>query len=322
MTSRLSVVVVALLAAVFAAAGMFWPPVQWRSPLTVAVGTWPGVEPIALADELDYIPESITIMEMPWPSATMRAFENGAADVAVLSLDEMLRRAERGHEIRAVLVLDVSNGADGIVARPGVSGVKDLKGCRIGVGLNSVGSYLLAHALDKEGLNLADVQIVPLNVAESTGAFLEQGLDAVVTSEPFRSKVLESGGVEIFNSRQLPGEIVRVLAVRAGVLESRTPALMQLAEGHFKGLEKLHEGAPQEAIEAIARREVLTIQRLREVLTLLHQPDRAENLRMLTTGPQGLDVTIEKIGRFLALKGIINEPRKNYPWTDARLCQP
>ena len=288
----------------------------------MAVGTWPGVEPIALADELDYLPESITIMEMPWPSATMRAFENGAADVAVLTLDELLRLAERGHEIRIVLVLDVSNGADGILARPGITGVKDLRGCRIGVGLNSIGSYLLVRALESEGLGLGDVQIVPLNVAESAGAFVEQNLDAVVTSEPFRSKVLESGGVEVFSSKQLPGEIVRVLAVRGEVLESRTPALMQLADGHFKGLEKLLEGAPQEAIEAIARREGLTVQRLKEVLMLLHQPDRAENLKMLTGGPQGLDGTIEKIGRFMAAKGAINKPKADYPWTDTRLCKP
>lgn len=322
MTSRLSVALVALLAALFAVAGIFWPPVQWKSPLTVAVGTWPGVEPLALADELDYIPESITIMEMPWPSATMRAFENGAADVAVLTLDEMLRLAERGHEMRAVLVLDVSNGADSIVAKPGVKNIKDLKGRRIGVGLTSIGSYVLARALDREGLSMDDVQVVPLNVAESAGAFVEQSLDAVVTSEPFRSKVLESGGVELFSTREIPGEVVRVLAVRAEVLESRMPALMQLAEGHFKGLEKLREGAPQEAINAIARREALTVSRLREVLALLHQPDREENARMLQAGPQGLTRTIEKIGHFLVLKGVIDEPRKNYPWTDARLCQP
>jgi hypothetical protein len=97
---------------------------------------------------------------------------------------------------------------------------------------------------------------------------------------------------------------------------------MQLAVGHFQGLEKLHEGASQEAIDTIARREGLSVLRLREVLTLLHQPDRAENLKMLTKGPQGLEETIEKIGRFLVLKGVINEPRKDYPWTDTRLCQP
>ncbi|QIF04541.1 ABC transporter substrate-binding protein [Roseimicrobium sp. ORNL1] len=322
MTSRFSIVVVALLAAAFAAAGMFWPPVQWKTPLTVAVGTWPGVEPIALADELDFIPESITIMEMPWPSATMRAFENGAADVAVLTLDEMLRLADRGHDLRAILVLDVSRGADAIVAKPEITSIKALRGRRIGVGLTSIGSYVLARALGKEGMTLADVQVVPLNVAESAGAFVEQSLDAVVTSEPFRSKVIASGGTEIFSSKELPGELVRVLAVRTEVLESRIPALEQLVDGHFKGLEKLHDGAPASAIEAIARRESLTVARLREVFSLLHQPDRAENARLLSEGPEGLQYTIEKIGQFLALKGVIKEPRKDQPWTDARFVQP
>jgi NitT/TauT family transport system substrate-binding protein len=322
MTSRLSVVIVALLAALFAVAGVFWPPVQWTSPLTVAVGTWPGVEPIVMADELDLIPESVTIMEMPWPSATMRAFENGAADVAVLTLDEMLRLSERGHELRVVLVLDISKGADAIVTRPGVAGIKDLKGRRIGVSLTSMGSYMLSRALDKEGMSMADVQVVPLNVAESAGAFMEQSLDAVVTSEPFRSKVIESGGVEIFSSEEISGELVRVLAVRENVLESRLPALQELVKGHFAGLEKLREGAPPEAMEAIARREALTVERLREVLTLLHQPDRQENVILLSPGPKGLESTIQKIGQFLARKGVIEEPRTDHVWTDARLCQP
>jgi NitT/TauT family transport system substrate-binding protein len=322
MTSRLSVVVVAVLAALFAAAGVFWPPVQWTSPLTVAVGTWPGVEPIVMADELDLLPEGITIVEMPWPSATMRAFENGAADVAVLTLDEMLRLAERGHELRVVLVLDISKGADAIVTRPGVAGVKDLKGRRVGVSLTSMGSYVLSRALDREGMSMADVEVVPLNVAESASAFLEQSLDAVVTSEPFRSKVIESGGVEIFSSEEISGELVRVLAVRADVLESRLPALKQLVKGHFTGLEKLREGAPAEDIEAIARREALTVERLREVFTLLHQPDQQENLILLSPGPKGLESTIQKIGQFLARKGVIEEPRTDHVWTDARLCQP
>jgi NitT/TauT family transport system substrate-binding protein len=322
MTSRFSIVVVALLAALFAAAGVFWPPVQWTSPLTVAVGTWPGVEPIVLADELDLIPESITIVEMPWPSATMRAFENGAADVAVLTLDEMLRLADRGHELRVVLVLDISKGADAIVTRPGVAGIKDLKGRRIGVSLTSMGSYVLSRALDREGMGMADVEVVPLNVAESAGAFLEQSLDAVVTSEPFRSKVIESGGVEIFSSEEISGELVRVLAVRANVLESRLPALKELVKGHFIGLEKLREGAPPEAMAAIARRETLTVERLREVLTLLHQPDQEENVILLSPGPKGLESTIQKIGQFLAQKGVIEKPPTNSIWTDARLCEP
>ena len=245
-----------------------------------------------------------------------------AADVAVLTLDEMLRLAEQGHELRAVLVLDISNGADAIVARPGVAGIGDLKGRRVGVSLTSMGSYVLSRALDKEGLSMADVQVVPLNVAESAGAFLEQSLDAVVTSEPFRSKLIESGGVEIFSSKELSGELVRVLAVRANVLQSRLPALKQLVKGHFIGLEKLRQGAPPEAVEAIARREALTVDRLREVLTLLHQPSREENVVLLSPGPQGLEGTIDKIGQFLVRKGVIEKPPADQIWTDARLCEP
>jgi len=98
--------------------------------------------------------------------------------------------------------------------------------------------------------------------------------------------------------------------------------LKQLVDGHFTGLEMLREGATPEAIEAIARRESLTVDRLHEVLTLLHQPNKEENVTLLSPGPQGLEGTIEKIGQFLARKGVIDRPRTDHVWTDARLCQP
>lgn len=322
MSSRFSTIVISGLVVVFVAAGIFWPPLQMKRPLTVAVGTWPGVESLALADELGYLSDQITVMEMPWPSATMRAFENGAADAAVLTLDELLRLGESGHDLRAILVLDVSLSADGIVARPGLSTLSDLKGKRVGVGLTSVGAYILRRALSMQGMAFTELEIMPLNVAESERAFEDQRLDAVVTSDPFRTRLLQKGAVENFNSRQIPGEIVRVLAVRAETLEEDTDTLQLLVDSHFRGVDLLRKGVSPEQLEALARRQGVSIEEFRQELARIHQPDRAENARLLGEGPENLEATLSKIWDFMAKHKVVSSPKGDRTWTDDRLCKP
>ena len=314
--------IVGALVVLFIGAGVFWPPLQLSKPLTVAIGTWPGVEPLVLADEMGILSEEVTILEMPWPSATLRAFENGAADVAVLTLDEMLRLAQSGHDLRVVLVLDISRGADAILAKPDTKSVQELKGKRVGVGLNTVGQYILVRALDEAGMSPADVQMVPINVAESERAFEDQELDAVVTSDPFRTRLLERNAVEIFNSTSLSGEVTRVLAVRAETLEERRDVLQQIVDSHFWGLVKLKEGASAEIEEAISRREGLQSSQFRQALKLIEQPDRNQNAALLGLGEQSLMSVIGRIEKFMIRQGWIAKSQAERKWTDDRLCAP
>ncbi len=322
MSSRLVSALVFLLAMVFIALGVFWPPVQLKRPLTVAVGTWPGVEPLALADELGYLSEQVTIMEMPWPSATMRAFENGAADAAVITLDELLRLGESNHDLRAVLVFDFSLSADGIVARQGINSIKDLKGRRVGVGLTSVGAYVLRRALAEEGMTFADLEIVALNVAESERAFEDQQLDAVVTSDPFRFRLLQKGAVELFNSSRIPGEIIRILVVRSNTLEEETDTLQQIVDSHFRAVEAYQEGLSPDLMSALARRQNLSVEDFRQEFARIDQPDRKRNAILLGSGPGNLDGTLRKIRDFMVRHKVVSPHDDRGQWMDDRLCQP
>lgn len=105
---RLAVPLCALLLLVV---GMAFPRTERKQRVRVAPGTWPGAETLLLANDLNKLPASrFQVIEIPWSSAVMRALGNGAADVAVVTLDSVLRMRESGQKLRVLMVLDQSTG--------------------------------------------------------------------------------------------------------------------------------------------------------------------------------------------------------------------
>ena len=53
-------------------------------------------------------------------------------------------------------------------------------------------------------------------------------MDGAVTFDPYRAQFLRAGGKTLFDSTQIPGEIVDLLAVRASVIENHPKAVQAL----------------------------------------------------------------------------------------------
>src|SRR5262252_208483 len=99
-----------------------------ESALRIGTNVWIGCEPLYLARELGYMdPKAVQLVEYPSASEVLRAFRNQAIDGMVISLDELFSLASEGLQPKVILVVDVSHGADAIVARPATQSMKDLK---------------------------------------------------------------------------------------------------------------------------------------------------------------------------------------------------
>jgi NitT/TauT family transport system substrate-binding protein len=255
---------------------------QARPPLKLGSNVWPGYEPLYLARELGYYSNS-TIQLVSYPAITevSRAFRNGDLDIAALTLDETLVLAETNPEVRVILVTDVSNGADVMMAKPSIQSVKDLKGKRVGAETTALGAYMLVRALEQGGVKFQDIQVVSLGTSEHEGAFKQGLVDAVVTFEPTRSKLLQEGSNIVFDSSQIPGEIVDVLVTRQSVVEQRQDGLNHLLDGWFRAL-AYHAQNPQEGARLMARRQEATPQDFLDSLKLLRIPNLTENQKMLS----------------------------------------
>lgn len=264
-------------------------------PLRIGTNVWIGSEPLYLARELGHLESaSVRLVEYPSASEVLRAFRNQAIDGMVISLDELLGLAADGLDPRVILAVDISHGADVVVGRKGMQGMKDLKGKRIAVESGALGAFVLSRALALNGMSAADVTIVHLESNEHPRAFEKGEVDAAVTFDPFRSQLVRAGAVALFDSSQIPGEIVDLIAVRASALNKQPNALRMLLTGWFKATDYLRR-EPKDAARRMGLRQQASAEQFLETLKGLHLPSHEENLRMLSGAQPGLLVTGAKL---------------------------
>lgn len=273
----------------------------------VRVGTnvWPGYEPLYLAAEI--APEmmaGIQLVEYPSASEVIRGFRNQVLEAAALTLDEVLLLLESGLPLKVVLVMDVSQGGDVLLARPGIDSVAALRGHRIGVESSALGAYFLTRALEIHGLSVADITPVHLSVDDHEQAYRTGEVDAVATFEPVRTRLLNAGAQEVFSSAALPGEIIDVLVVHERVLRRDPARIRALLKGWFQAVALLRD-RPEQAAGRMAPRLRLTPAEVLASYQGLHLPDLRENRQLLSLD---LPVSTARLHTVLLREGLLREP--------------
>jgi NitT/TauT family transport system substrate-binding protein len=249
--------------------------------LRIGTNVWIGCEPLYLAREMGYMDtKAVQLVEYPSSSEVLRAFRNQAIDGMVISLDELFGLASEGLQPKVILVVDVSHGADAIVARSGTRSMKDLKGKRVAVESGALGAFVLSRALALNGMKASDVKVVPMESNEQPGAFGKGQVDAAVTFDPYREQLLRAGAKSVFDSTQIPGEIVDLIAMRMGVLDAQPKSVQALLSGWFRAIDYLRR-EPRDAAQRMGIRQQISGEQFLRTLQGLHIPTREENLRLL-----------------------------------------
>jgi len=222
-------------------------------PLTVGMNPWVGYDPLVLARDRGLTDsKQLRVVELASASETLRHLRNGLLDAATLTLDETLRLAESGVPVRIVAVLDESTGGDAVLAAPRITSPAQLKDEFIAVEDSAVGALLLHRMLTKAGLTRTDVKVTNIEVARHLEALQSGQATAAVSYEPLAGAIEAAGFRRIFDSRELPREILDVLVVRVEVLEQRPEAVDALLRAWYAGLDLFKRDLPS-AAESLAR---------------------------------------------------------------------
>ena len=262
-----------------------------ETALRIGTNVWIGSEPLYLARELGRLdPAAVQLVEYQSASEVLRAFRNQAIDGMVISLDELFGLAVDGLQPRIILVVDVSHGADVVVGRRGMRTMQDLKGKSVAVESGALGAFVLSRALALNGMQAGDVNVVHLESNEQPSAFEKGQVDGAVTFDPYRAQFLRAGAKTLFDSTQIPGEIVDLLAVRASVLEKRPKAIQSLLTGWFGAIDYM-KSDPKDAARRMGIRQQTSGEQFLEAQKGLHVPSREENLAMLGGATPQLAVT-------------------------------
>lgn len=280
-----------------------------REPIRVGLLFWPPSEIGYLAQQLGYYGNMpVKLLSYGSPAEQVRAYRHGSLDAVVVSAEFFLELLQHDPRHRAVLVVDRSLGADAVIARRGIASVADLKGRTVGVEASALSTYLLARALQQAGLTLADVRLMPIDIPDQARAFQAGKVDAVVTYEPARSALLKSGGVELFSSADVPGEILDLMVVHQELIERRPEMVAALVGGWQRGTRFLQQN-PRRAADIVAsEREGLTAAGYLNALEGVRLPEPAENAALLASRDPRLLEGLQRQARLMHDLGILETP--------------
>ncbi|MBI4904999.1 MAG: nitrate ABC transporter substrate-binding protein [Acidobacteria bacterium] len=129
--------------------------------------------------------------------------------------------AASGVPTTAIIIGDYSNGNDALLVRNGVQ-FKDLAGKKVLLVQKTVSEYLFDRAMTINGLRdqIKRVRLINTSDADIASAYIsDTSVTGTVTWKPMVSQIgKQKGVVNLFNSSQIPGEILDLTVVRTDVL--------------------------------------------------------------------------------------------------------
>ncbi|TVP53862.1 MAG: lipid kinase [Halomonadaceae bacterium] len=198
-----------------------------RDSFSVCWSIYAGWMPWAYGDESGIVDKwaekygiEIDVVQINDYIESINQYTAGRYDGCTMTnMDALTIPAAGGVDSTALIVGDFSDGNDGLVLK-GKDRLEDVKGQRINLVELSVSHYMLARALDSVGLTERDVTVVNTGDADIVAAFSSRNTTAVAAWNPQLSTIMaEPSANLVFDSTQIPGEIIDMMVVNTKTLE-------------------------------------------------------------------------------------------------------
>lgn len=150
---------------------------------------------------------------------SINQYTAGAYDAVTLTnMDGLSIPAAGGVDTTAVIVGDFSAGNDAVILKDGAT-LAEIAGRDVNLVEFSVSHYLLARALETAGMSERDVKVVNTADPDMVGAFQTADVTAMVTWNPMVSEIVTlPGATSVFDSAQIPGEIIDLMVANTETL--------------------------------------------------------------------------------------------------------
>ena len=192
------------------------------------------------ADKYDI---SINVTQINDYIESINQYTAGQYDGCVMTnMDALTIPAAGGVDSTALIVGDFSNGNDGVVLKSD-SSLADIKGQNVNLVELSVSHYLLARGLETVGLAEKDVTVVNTSDADMVAAYSTDDVTSVVTWNPLLSEIVGMpNSKKVFDSSQIPGEIIDLMVVNTEVLKDNPKFAKALTGAWYEIMETMQAG--------------------------------------------------------------------------------
>lgn len=220
----------------------------------IGISGWTGFAPLTLAKEAGIFKKNgldVTIRKIPQKDRHL-AIASGDIQCAATTVETWIVWNANGVATTQIFQLDKSYGADGMVVKPAIASIKDLKGKTVAADAPGTATYFtLAWMLKKNGLSIKDVNVVNLAPQAAANAMIAGtgGIDAGMTYEPFLSAVRakpEAGKI-IATTLDYP-MVMDTFGCTPKFLADNGKAAKALADSYFEALEMIKKD-PKKSFE-------------------------------------------------------------------------
>ena len=257
------------LATIFAAAaltlGAALAPAKAETPLRIGFSDWPGWTPWQIAIDKGWFKAAGVDVDLQWfdYSASLDAFSAGKLDGDFIANGDGLSEGANGAKNVLIMLTDYSSGNDQILAKPGITSIKQLAGQKVGIEVGLVEHLLLEHALQANGMSLSSVTLVN-TVTNNTPQVLGSGSVAAIGAwQPIadQGRMSLPGSRAIYTSAQAPGLIFDGLAVSPESLQQRPQDWAKVIKVWYRVLAYVNDPKTHaDALKIMAARDGVTPQ--------------------------------------------------------------
>jgi len=250
--------------------------------VAVAISGWTGFAPLTLAKEAGLFKKhglDVSIKKIPQKDRHL-AIASGDVQCAATTVETWIVWNANGVATTQIFQLDKSYGADGMVVKPGIARIADLKGKTVAASAPGTAPYFtLAWMLKKNGLSVKDVKVVNLEPQAAASAFVagNSDLDAGMTYEPYLSTVRakpEAGKI-IATTLDYP-MVMDTFGCTPKFLAENPQAAKALADAYFDAVEMI-KAEPKKSFEIMGADVKQSAEAFEASQKYLRWQDRAAN---------------------------------------------
>jgi NitT/TauT family transport system substrate-binding protein len=281
-------------------------------PIKLGTYEWPGSYWIDLAinkgwfDQAGLKVQRIDVDLNYFPSLGKVA--TGELDAIGFSQFDLVRHVAAGEDLVGVVAIDYSEGAEALVARPGIHSLADLKGKTLALHRGTYLDYLLDVFAERDGIDLSGVHLIdkPTNLAIEE--FKSGRVDAILAWEPYVRIATEAGGHVVFSTVDLPGLTYSVLTFRRSFIEQHAKQVTALVGVWHRAERYIHEH-PQETCEIVAKAFDEDLQDVKHLLQVDRVLDLTDNNRAFSyaAGFESLHGSWRRMNDFMLERGMVSK---------------
>lgn len=221
---------------------------------------WFGFAPTPVARDMGYFEEEgleVTTVFDNDRANVMPGLEIGDIDCTMRTIGEHMSRPLTADSNLVVIgVIDVSVGADGVVAAPEINEVSDLVGKVFAGEINHPGTIMTAHALKQAGYDFnEDLEVRLIATDDASAVFEDPEVAAVATWEPMLSEIVANtsreGSKVLLSSADFNGLITDVVIVNKADYEANREKYAKFMRGIYRAVD-LYNKDPEKFLEVAA----------------------------------------------------------------------